>query len=230
MNPQTSDLAALLLSSSFVKSTQDCGGHQEELLNPAEYVSYQPTCNMEHCPESQPATVRPPVTFLPQHPYAQQPSNEPMYSNTSFSNAGPQAPLKFPKEQSVWPTARLLGLLQVVWYWLTCLCLSLKITPTGSPAVMKVFRTCAPQKSKRFIVHCLSSSTSTVTPPTLTPSHTPLCWLSLCSIACLLSTIFAYCLNCVHCVYCWFSSILEFPIVKVIFHSHSFFLLRSFFV
>ncbi|XP_008307201.1 uncharacterized protein LOC103377971 [Cynoglossus semilaevis] len=79
----------------------DCGRHQEELLNPAEYVSYQPTCNMEHCPESHPATVHPPVTFLPQHPYAQQPSNEPMYSNTSFSNAGPQAPLKFPKEQSV---------------------------------------------------------------------------------------------------------------------------------
>ncbi|XP_023260679.1 nectin-1 isoform X1 [Seriola lalandi dorsalis] len=79
----------------------DSGRRPEELLNPAEYMSYQRICNMEHFPESQPAPAYPPVTFLPQHPYAQQPSNEPMYSNTSFSAPGPRAPFTFPKEQSV---------------------------------------------------------------------------------------------------------------------------------
>ncbi|XP_026185976.1 nectin 1b isoform X1 [Mastacembelus armatus] len=79
----------------------DSGRHPEELLNPAEYMSYQRICNMEHFPESQPAPAYPPVTFLPQHPYTQQPSNEPMYSNTSFPAPGPRAPFTFPKEQSV---------------------------------------------------------------------------------------------------------------------------------
>ncbi|KAM9853241.1 nectin 1b isoform 1-T1 [Aulostomus maculatus] len=79
----------------------DSGRHPEELLNPAEYMSYQQ--NMEHVPEPQPqpAQAFPPVTFLPQHPYMQPPSNEPMYSNTSFSAPAPQAPFTFPKEQSV---------------------------------------------------------------------------------------------------------------------------------
>ncbi|KAM7412709.1 hypothetical protein PAMA_020201 [Pampus argenteus] len=79
----------------------DSGRHPEELLNPAEYVSYQRICNVEHFPESQPAQAYPPVTFLPQHSYPQHPSNEPMYSNTSFSAPGPRAPFTFPKEQSV---------------------------------------------------------------------------------------------------------------------------------
>ncbi|KAM9359365.1 nectin 1b isoform 1-T1 [Symphorus nematophorus] len=80
----------------------DSGRHPEELLNPAEYMSYQRVCNMEHFPESQPAPAYPPpVTFLPQHPYQQQPPNEPMYSNTSFPAPGPRAPFTFPKEQSV---------------------------------------------------------------------------------------------------------------------------------
>ncbi|XP_036070795.1 nectin cell adhesion molecule 1b isoform X2 [Oryzias melastigma] len=78
----------------------DPGRHPEE-LNPAEYMSYQRACNTEPHPESQPAPAYPPVTFLPQHPYAQQPSNEPMYSNTSFPAHGPRAPFTFPKEQSV---------------------------------------------------------------------------------------------------------------------------------
>ncbi|AWO98659.1 putative poliovirus receptor-related protein 1-like [Scophthalmus maximus] len=79
----------------------DSGRCPEELLNPAEYMSYQRICNMEHVPESQPAAAFPPVTFLPQHPYAQQPASEPMYSNTGFSAPGPRAPFTFPKEQSV---------------------------------------------------------------------------------------------------------------------------------
>ncbi|XP_037631947.1 nectin cell adhesion molecule 1b isoform X1 [Sebastes umbrosus] len=79
----------------------DSGSQPEELLNPAEYMSYQRVCNMEHFPESQPAPAYPPVTFLPQHPYAQQPPNEPTYSNTSFTAPGPRAPFTFPKEQSV---------------------------------------------------------------------------------------------------------------------------------
>ncbi|XP_056296456.1 nectin cell adhesion molecule 1b isoform X2 [Pseudoliparis swirei] len=78
----------------------DSGRRPEELLNPAEYMTYQRVCNMEHFPESQPAY--PPSTFLPQHPYAQHPPSEPTYSNTSFPAApGPRAPFTFPKEQSV---------------------------------------------------------------------------------------------------------------------------------
>ncbi|XP_028428699.1 uncharacterized protein LOC114552239 [Perca flavescens] len=79
----------------------DSGRLPEELLNPAEYMSYQRVCNMEHFPESQPAPAYPPVTFLPQHAYTQQPPNEPTYSNTSFPAPDPRAPFTFPKEQSV---------------------------------------------------------------------------------------------------------------------------------
>ncbi|XP_051813643.1 nectin cell adhesion molecule 1b isoform X1 [Acanthochromis polyacanthus] len=86
----------------------DSGRHPEELLNPAEYMSYQRVCNMEPFPESQPTQAYPPVTFLPQHPYPQHPpgsggggGGEPMYSNTSFPAHGPRAPYTFPKEQSV---------------------------------------------------------------------------------------------------------------------------------
>ncbi|XP_027135886.1 nectin 1b isoform X1 [Larimichthys crocea] len=79
----------------------DSGRRPEELLNPAEYMSYQRVCNMEHFPEPQSAPAYPPVTFLPQHPYQQHPQNEPMYSNTTFSAPGPRAPFTFPKEQSV---------------------------------------------------------------------------------------------------------------------------------
>ncbi|XP_070399315.1 nectin 1b isoform X1 [Nothobranchius furzeri] len=79
----------------------ESGKHPEELLNPAEYMSYQRACNVEHVPESQPAPAYPPVTFLPQHPYSQHPSNEPMYSNTSFPTQAPRATFTFPKEQSV---------------------------------------------------------------------------------------------------------------------------------
>ncbi|XP_054650054.1 nectin cell adhesion molecule 1b isoform X1 [Dunckerocampus dactyliophorus] len=75
----------------------DSGKHPEEPLNPAEYMSHQR--DMEHLAESQPAQAHPPVTFLPQHAYAQPPSNEPMYSNTGFSAPGSRPP--FPKEQSV---------------------------------------------------------------------------------------------------------------------------------
>ncbi|TNN69737.1 hypothetical protein EYF80_020101 [Liparis tanakae] len=81
---------------------RDSGRRPEELLNPAEYMSYQRVCNTEHFPESQagPAAY-PPSTFLPQHPYAQNPPSEPTYSNTSFTAApGPRAPFTFPKEQS----------------------------------------------------------------------------------------------------------------------------------
>ncbi|XP_029964774.1 nectin 1b isoform X1 [Salarias fasciatus] len=79
----------------------DSGGRPEELLNPAEYMSYQRVCNVDPFPEPQPAPAHPPVTFLPQHPYAQHPPSEPMYSNTSFPAHGPRAPFTFPKEQSV---------------------------------------------------------------------------------------------------------------------------------
>ncbi|XP_061538714.1 nectin cell adhesion molecule 1b isoform X2 [Phycodurus eques] len=78
----------------------DTGNHPDEPLNPTEYMSHQR--DVEHPPECQPAAppTHPPVTFLPQHPYAQPPSNEPMYSNTGFSApTAPRAP--FPKEQSV---------------------------------------------------------------------------------------------------------------------------------
>ncbi|XP_053728153.1 nectin cell adhesion molecule 1b isoform X2 [Synchiropus splendidus] len=77
----------------------DSGTHPEELLNPAQYMSYQR--NMEPLPESQPAQAHPPVTFLPQHPYAANPANEPMYSNMGHSAPPPRAPYTFPKEQSV---------------------------------------------------------------------------------------------------------------------------------
>ncbi|KAM8853227.1 nectin 1b isoform 1-T1 [Synchiropus picturatus] len=77
----------------------DSGTHPEELLNPAQYMSYQR--NMEPLPESQPAQAHPPVTFLPQHPYAANPANEPMYSNMGHSASQPRAPYTFPKEQSV---------------------------------------------------------------------------------------------------------------------------------
>ncbi|KAM8902639.1 nectin 1b isoform 2-T2 [Spinachia spinachia] len=79
----------------------DSGRHPEELLNPAEYMSYQHVCNMDHFPESQPDPAHPPTTFLPQHPYEQQPASEPTYSNTSLPAPGPRAPFTFPKEQSV---------------------------------------------------------------------------------------------------------------------------------
>ncbi|XP_077350457.1 nectin 1b isoform X1 [Festucalex cinctus] len=78
----------------------DSGNHPEEPLNPTEYMSHQR--DVEHLPECQPPNppAHPPVTFLPQHAYAQPPSNEPMYSNTGFS--APAAPrAQFPKEQSV---------------------------------------------------------------------------------------------------------------------------------
>lgn len=79
----------------------DSGKRPEEVLNPAEYMSYQHVCNMEPYSESQPAPACPPSTFLPQHPYVQPPPNEPTYSNTSFTAPGPRAPFTFPKEQSV---------------------------------------------------------------------------------------------------------------------------------
>ncbi|XP_068563600.1 uncharacterized protein [Cebidichthys violaceus] len=79
----------------------DSGRCPEELLNPAEYMSYQRVCNMEPFPKSQPAPAFPPTTFLPQQPYVQHPPSEPTYSNTSFPAPGPRAPFTFPKEQSV---------------------------------------------------------------------------------------------------------------------------------
>ncbi|MED6242013.1 hypothetical protein ATANTOWER_031896 [Ataeniobius toweri] len=82
-------------------SYRETGKQPEELLNPAEYISYQQACNMEQVPESQSAPAYPPVTFLPQHPYTQRPTNEPMYSNTSFPTHTPRAAFSFPKEQSV---------------------------------------------------------------------------------------------------------------------------------
>ncbi|XP_023207604.1 nectin-1 isoform X1 [Xiphophorus maculatus] len=79
----------------------ETGKQPEELLNPAEYMSYQRACNVEQVPESESAPAYPPVTFLPQHPYTQHPTNEPMYSNTSFPAHAPRAGFTFPKEQSV---------------------------------------------------------------------------------------------------------------------------------
>ncbi|KAM4566988.1 uncharacterized protein PAE49_010444 [Odontesthes bonariensis] len=79
----------------------DSGRNPEELLNPAEYMSYQRACNVELSPDTQPTPAYPPVTFLPQNPYTQHPSNEPLYSNTTFQSHGPRAPFTFPKEQSV---------------------------------------------------------------------------------------------------------------------------------
>ncbi|XP_038138746.1 nectin cell adhesion molecule 1b isoform X1 [Cyprinodon tularosa] len=79
----------------------ETGKQPEELLNPAEYMGYQRVCNIEQLPESQSAPACPPVTFLPQHPYTQHPTNEPMYSNTSFPTNAPRAAFSFPKEQSV---------------------------------------------------------------------------------------------------------------------------------
>ncbi|KAF1394409.1 hypothetical protein PFLUV_G00026910 [Perca fluviatilis] len=87
--------------SCWARDVLDSGRLPEELLNPAEYMSYQRVCNMEHFPESQPAPAYPPVTFLPQHAYTQQPPNEPTYSNTSFPAPDPRALFTFPKEQSV---------------------------------------------------------------------------------------------------------------------------------
>ncbi|TWW76905.1 hypothetical protein D4764_12G0002950 [Takifugu flavidus] len=76
-------------------------GRRPEELNPAEIMCYPRVCNTEPFPEPQPAPAYPPVTFLPQNPYQQHPTNEPTYSNTGFPAPGPRAPFSFPKEQSV---------------------------------------------------------------------------------------------------------------------------------
>lgn len=81
-------------------SLQDSERRPEE-LNPAEIMCYQRACNTDPFPESQPAPAYPPVTFLPQNPYQQHPTNEATYSNTGFPAPGPRAPFSFPKEQSV---------------------------------------------------------------------------------------------------------------------------------
>ncbi|XP_049582085.1 nectin cell adhesion molecule 1b isoform X3 [Syngnathus scovelli] len=78
----------------------DSGNHPAEPLNPTEYMSHQRDLDLQ--PECQPAAPpnHPPINFLPQHAYAQPPSNEPMYSNTGFSATAAPRP-QFPKEQSV---------------------------------------------------------------------------------------------------------------------------------
>ncbi|XP_037395782.1 36.4 kDa proline-rich protein-like [Pygocentrus nattereri] len=78
------------------------GNRFEELPNPADYVNYHHPGSQEHCIEIQPPSAYPPVTFLPQNPYTQHPTNTPMY--TFQPNAAPPAPrppYTFPKEQSV---------------------------------------------------------------------------------------------------------------------------------
>ncbi|XP_016103636.1 nectin-1-like isoform X1 [Sinocyclocheilus grahami] len=69
----------------------------EELPNPADYVSCHHPGNQEQFIEPPPPFAYPPVTFLPQHP-----TNTTMY--TFQPNAAPPAPrppFTFPKEQSV---------------------------------------------------------------------------------------------------------------------------------
>ncbi|XP_072551475.1 nectin 1b isoform X3 [Salminus brasiliensis] len=78
------------------------GNRFEELPNPADYVNYHHPESQEQCIEIQPPSAYPPVTFLPQNPYTQHPTNTPMY--TFQPNAAPPAPrppYTFPKEQSV---------------------------------------------------------------------------------------------------------------------------------
>ncbi|KAL7870460.1 hypothetical protein SRHO_G00079570 [Serrasalmus rhombeus] len=82
--------------------TMNSGNRFEELPNPADYVNYHHPGSQEHCIEIQPPSAYPPVTFLPQNPYTQHPTNTPMY--TFQPNAAPPAPrppYTFPKEQSV---------------------------------------------------------------------------------------------------------------------------------
>ncbi|XP_028817066.1 nectin 1b isoform X4 [Denticeps clupeoides] len=77
------------------------GNRFEELSTPAEYVSYHRAGNQEHCVESTaPPSAYPPVTFLPQNPYTQHPTNQPMYTFNPHPQA-PRPPFTFPKEQSV---------------------------------------------------------------------------------------------------------------------------------
>uniref|UniRef100_A0A8C2HK67 Ig-like domain-containing protein n=1 Tax=Cyprinus carpio TaxID=7962 RepID=A0A8C2HK67_CYPCA len=74
----------------------------EELPNPADYVSCHHPGNHEQFIEPPPPSAYPPVTFLPQKPYSQHPTNTPMY--TFQPNAAPPAPrppFNYPKEQSV---------------------------------------------------------------------------------------------------------------------------------
>lgn len=100
-NPASRDSARCRVCVCLLCSWQDSGRRPEE-LNPAEIMSYQQACNTEPFPEPQPAPAAyPPVTFLPQNPYQQHPTNEPTYSNTGFPAPGPRAPFSFPKEQSV---------------------------------------------------------------------------------------------------------------------------------
>lgn len=88
--------------------SQNCGRRPEELSSPAEYVSHHHVCNMEHYPESQPTQAYPPpATLLPQNPYTQHPTNDPMYSNTSYPA---RAPFTFPTEQSVWHATSVIAL------------------------------------------------------------------------------------------------------------------------
>ncbi|KAL0972681.1 hypothetical protein UPYG_G00193350 [Umbra pygmaea] len=82
---------------------KNCGRY--EAPNAAECVSYQRVNQQDHFLESQPCqTYPPPVTFLPQNPYSQPPSNNPMYPG-SYPAPGQgqgEAPRPlFPKEQSV---------------------------------------------------------------------------------------------------------------------------------
>ncbi|XP_056334810.1 nectin cell adhesion molecule 1b isoform X2 [Danio aesculapii] len=74
----------------------------EELPPPADFVSCQPPGNQDEFVEPLPPSAYPPVTFLPQNPYTQHPTNTPMY--TFQPNAAPPAPrppFNYPKEQSV---------------------------------------------------------------------------------------------------------------------------------
>ncbi len=74
----------------------------EELPNPADYVSCNHPGNQEQFIEPPPPSVYPPVTFLPQNPYTHHPTNTPMYTfQPKAAPPAPQPPFNYPKEQSV---------------------------------------------------------------------------------------------------------------------------------
>ncbi|XP_059420636.1 nectin-1-like [Carassius carassius] len=74
----------------------------EELPNPADYVSCHHPGNKQQFVDPPPPSAYTPVTFLPQIPYNQHPTNTPMYTfQPNAAPPGPRPPFNYPKEQSV---------------------------------------------------------------------------------------------------------------------------------
>lgn len=68
-------------------SLQHSGRFYEELPNTADYVSYRLACNKEDYPDPYSPPIKPPLSFLPQHPY-----HSPQPPTASTSSSGTNTP------------------------------------------------------------------------------------------------------------------------------------------